>query len=196
VLASAADRSRGRLVPCPRAGWGFGGGIVECGTARPLWLPYVEVGQVEESTERARQLGSSVLEPYPEERLGPASGLAGPEARYEQREGVELAFIAALQHLPARQRAVLILRDVLGFSARETATTLETTPVSVDSVPVRANGQVAFLAYAWDDKTQAFMPHAVNVLTLRGAQIQEITAFLTPDAFRGFDLPAAVPANS
>ena len=37
------------------------------------------------------------------------------------------------------------------------------------------------------------MPHAVNVLTLRGAQIQEITAFLTPDAFRGFDLPAAVP---
>ena len=40
------------------------------------------------------------------------------------------------------------------------------------------------------------MPHAVNVLTLRGAQIHEITAFLTPDAFRGFDLPAAVPANS
>jgi RNA polymerase sigma-70 factor (ECF subfamily) len=194
---------------------------------------------------------------------------------------------AALQHLPARQRAVLILRDVLGFSARETATALETTPVSVDSalqrahktvdqrlpeqsqqatlrslgdgalrqvveryvtawerndvdavvamladdakmtmpplptwyrgreqvaiflgggllagatrwrlIPVRANGQLAFFAYAWDDKTQAFMPHAVNVLTLRGAQIQEITAFLTPDAFRGFDLPAAVPANS
>jgi hypothetical protein len=62
-------------------------------------------------------------------------------------------------------------------------------------IPVRANGQVAFLAYAWDDKTQAFMPHAVNVLTLRGAQICEITAFLTPDAFGGFDLPAAVPAN-
>jgi len=57
------------------------------------------------------------LEPYPDERLGLASGLAGPEARYEQREGVQLAFIAALQHLPARQRAVLILRDVLGFSA-------------------------------------------------------------------------------
>jgi RNA polymerase sigma-70 factor (ECF subfamily) len=71
--------------------------------------------------------------PYPDERLGLGSGLAILEARYEQREGVELAFIAALQHLPARQRAVLILRDVLGFSARETATALATTPVSVDS---------------------------------------------------------------
>jgi RNA polymerase sigma-70 factor (ECF subfamily) len=221
------------------------------------------------------------LEPYPDERMGLGSGLASPEARYEQREGVELAFIAALQHLPARQRAVLILRDVLGFSARETATVLETTPISVDSalqrarktaeqrlpeqsqqatlrslsdgelrqvvrryvtawerndvgavvamlaedaklampplpawysgrgqvgiflsggpmagttrwrlVPARANGQLAFGLYAWDDKARTFLPRAVDVLTLRGAQILEITAFLTPDAFRGFGLPA------
>ena len=226
------------------------------------------------------------LEPYPDERLGLGSGLASPEARYEQRESVELAFIAALQHLPARQRAVLILRDVLGFSARETATVLETTPVSVDSalqrahktvdqrlpersqqatlrslsdgalrqvvrryvaawerndvdavvamlaedarlampplptwyrgreqvalflsrgllagtarwrlIPAHANGQLAFGAYAWDDKAQAFMPRAVDVLTLRGAQIQQITAFLTPGAFRGFDLPAILPGS-
>jgi RNA polymerase sigma-70 factor (ECF subfamily) len=224
------------------------------------------------------------IEPYPDERLGLSSGLASPEARYEQREGVELAFIAALQHLPARQRAVLILRDVLGFSARETAAALETTPVSVDSalqrahkavdqrlpeqsqqatlrslsdgalrqvaeryitawerndvnavvamlaedaklamppvptwysgreqvavflgggplagttrwrlIPVRANGQLAFCLYAWDDKAQAFLPRAVDVLTLRGVQIQEIMAFLTPDAFGGFGLPASLP---
>ena len=59
---------------------------------------------------------SAWIEPYPDEQLGLDDGLAGPDARYEQRESVELAFIAALQHLPARQRAVLILRDVLGFS--------------------------------------------------------------------------------
>src|SRR5919108_4780529 len=66
------------------------------------------------------------IEPYPDEKLGLEDGYAAPEARYEQREGVELAFIAALQNLPANQRAVLILREVLGFSAKETATVLET----------------------------------------------------------------------
>jgi RNA polymerase sigma-70 factor, ECF subfamily len=79
------------------------------------------------------------LEPYPDAELGLTADLLGPDARYEQRESIELAFTAALQHLPARQRAVLILRDVLGFSARETAEALETTPVSVDSALQRAH---------------------------------------------------------
>jgi RNA polymerase sigma-70 factor (ECF subfamily) len=220
------------------------------------------------------------VEPYPDDRLALASRLAGPDARYEQRESVELAFIAALQHLPARQRAVLIIRDVLGFSARETAAALETTSVSVDSalqrahktvderlpeqsqqatlrtlgdaalsrlvqryiaawerndvdavvamlaedarmampprptwfrgrqqvgmflragplsgavrwriIPARANGQLAFGCYLWDEETQNFLVHGVNVLTLRGAQIEETCTFLSPGVVRRFGLP-------
>jgi RNA polymerase sigma-70 factor, ECF subfamily len=223
------------------------------------------------------------VEPYPDDRLALHDGLAGPEARYEQRESVELAFIAALQHLPARQRAVLILRDVLGFSAREVAQALDTTPGSIDSalqrahrtvderlpeqsqqatlralgddglraivdafvaaweradvdavvamladdaamtmpplptwyhgreaiaaflrgwpltgatrwriVPTHANGQLAFGHYTWHADKEAFIPHGVNVLTVDGARIAQITAFLTPEAFERFGLPEEI----
>ena len=210
------------------------------------------------------------IEPYPDEKLGLEDGYAAPEARYEERESIELAFIAALQHLPATQRAVLILRDVLGFSAKETAESLETTVASANSalqrarkavderlpeqsqqatlrslgddqvreivesyveawergdvgavvsmlaedaaftmppmrtwfrgrnaieiwlksqplsglwrwrtVRARASGQEAIAYYTWDPNEEAFGRFALNVLTFRGTQISEVTAFLT-----------------
>lgn len=224
------------------------------------------------------------VEPYPDESLGLEGGLASPEARYEQREGIELAFIAALQHLAANQRAVLILREVLGFSAKETARMLETTVASVNSalqraraaveervpeqsqqatlqslgddalrelvdryvdawercdveafaamlaedatfampplatwyrtrdgiatwaalspmsgawrwrtVLTRANGQPALAFYGWDQDAEAYLPFALNVLSFRGKQVSDVTAFIVrstdatdPEAYERF----------
>ena len=223
------------------------------------------------------------VEPYPDESLNLEDGFAAPEARYERREAVELAFIAALQHLAPRQRAVLILRDVLGFSGREVADSLETTVASVNGalhrarravderlpdesqqatlralgddgirelvdayvdawergdvdaivamlvkdatiamppmplwysgrealavfltkwalkerwrfVPVRANGQLAFGTYSWDAEKGSYIASAVDVLSLRGARVEAITAFITPENFRSFSLPDELPA--
>jgi RNA polymerase sigma-70 factor (ECF subfamily) len=233
---------------------------------------------------------STWVDPYPDERHRVQDGYASPEARYERREGVELAFIVAMQKLPATQRAALILRDVLGFSARETADTLETTVASANGalrrarkavagtlpsqsqqanlrqlgddglrriveryvdawergdvdailallaedatfampplptwyrgrdviavflthfalrdrwrvVPTRANGQLAFGAYAWDPEEQCYTPLSLDVLTLEGMTATDVTSFATPhtsgpdrerfatDVFGRFDLP-------
>ena len=80
-------------------------------------------------------------------------GRASPEARYERRESIELAFTAALQHLPARQRAVLILRDVVGLSAGEVAQALDSTPASVYSALQRAHRGVDELLPAQSQQT-------------------------------------------
>jgi RNA polymerase sigma-70 factor, ECF subfamily len=79
------------------------------------------------------------LEPYPDALLeGVADQAPGPDARYEAKEAIALAFIVGLQHLPPQQRAALVLRDVLGFRAGEAAEMLETTEASVNSLLRRA----------------------------------------------------------
>jgi RNA polymerase sigma-70 factor, ECF subfamily len=223
------------------------------------------------------------VEPFPDNLLG--GDPAGPDAVYEKRESVELAFIAALQHLPARQRAVLLLREVLGFSGGEVAAALDSTPEAVYSalqrahhaieqrlpdrsqqatlrslgdgrirrlaedyvdawergdvdalaamladdaamampprptwyrgreavaaflrrwplagklrsrlVPVSANGQLAFGHYTREGDTGSYTAHGVNVLTLRGSEIDTMTVFLEPQALARFGLPAEIPA--
>ena len=220
--------------------------------------------------------------PYPD--AGLADGPASPERRYEQREAVELAFVAALQHLPGNQRAALLLFEVLGFSAAEIAATMDTTTASVNSalqrarrivaekipvpsqqqtlrdiddvrlreivagysaalergdadalvalltedvtwsmpplahwyhgldavtdfavqvpltgcgswrhLPTSANGQLAVGCYLWDDDAGAHLGWSINVLTLRGEHIAEVTTFIGPEHIARFGLPASLP---
>jgi RNA polymerase sigma-70 factor (ECF subfamily) len=83
------------------------------------------------------------LEPYPDSLIeGIADVSPGPEARYELRESVGLAFVSGLQHLPPQERAVLVLRDVLGFPAAEVANTLDTSEAAVNSLLRRARAKL------------------------------------------------------
>lgn len=133
---------------------------------------------------------STWLEPYPDAELGLGDALAGPEARYLQREAIELAFIAALQHLPARQRAVLILRDVLGFSGAEVAAALETTATSVYSLLQRAHAtldqrlpersQSTALRSLGDEQLRAIVNRYVEAWA--AGDVGAIVAMLTEDA--------------
>jgi RNA polymerase sigma-70 factor (ECF subfamily) len=159
---------------------------------RPRRVLPVDYGPASEAGDAPAEplLESVWVEPYPDARLGLDAAVAGPEARYEQRESVELAFIAALQHLPPRQRAVLILRDVLGFSAAEVARTLETTATSVHSALQRAHrtidallpeeSQQAALAALGDDGVRALAERYAGAWE-RG-DVDAIVALLAEDA--------------
>lgn len=131
------------------------------------------------------------LEPYPDVLLERLPDRApGPEARYETRESVSLAFCAGLQHLPPRQRAVLVLRDVLGFRAAEVADMLETTESAVTSALKRARATLgAQLPDA--DREKAPLPgsaHERRVVeafarAFEGGDVDAVTALLTDDVW-------------
>jgi RNA polymerase sigma-70 factor, ECF subfamily len=130
------------------------------------------------------------IEPYPDETLALEDGVAEPDARYEQREAVELAFVAALQHLPPNQRAVLILREVLGFSAKEAASMLDTTTQSVNSALQRAratvegrlpeHSQQATLRTLGDQKLQEIVDRYVDAW--ERCDVDAVVEMLTEDA--------------
>jgi RNA polymerase sigma-70 factor (ECF subfamily) len=133
---------------------------------------------------------STWIEPYPDERLEVDAGPASPEARYEQRESVELAFTVALQHLPPLQRAVLILTDVLGFAPGEVAEALDATPASIYSALQRARkaaderlperSQQATLRALGDDAVRQAVDRFVEAW--EGHDVDAIRSMLTEDA--------------
>lgn len=136
------------------------------------------------------------LEPYPDlllEELADSS--PGPEARYELSESVSLAFVTALQVLAPRQRAALILRDVLGFPAREAAEILGTTEESVTSALKRARAALAHRQPSSPEREPPPRPHSeteqhlVAQLTkaFATADVDGIVALLTDDAW--FTMP-------
>lgn len=123
------------------------------------------------------------VEPYPDAVSGAVP--AGPEARYEARESVELAFVAVLQYLPARQRAALVLRDVLGFPAAEVAGFLDTTVASVTSALQRARTTV-------DARGPAMSQHAtLRTLDAEGGGVRTL-AQRYADAWEAADVDAIV----
>jgi RNA polymerase sigma-70 factor, ECF subfamily len=101
--------------------------------------PSAELAAEERPDQRARPAELPWLQPYPDHLLDQAAPRdAEPDAVVVARETIELAYLAAIQHLPPRQRAILILRDVLGWSAKDTAGLLETSVASVNSALQRA----------------------------------------------------------
>ncbi|HEX2234427.1 MAG TPA: sigma-70 family RNA polymerase sigma factor [Thermoleophilaceae bacterium] len=135
------------------------------------------------------------LEPYPDDVIQIADDAIGPEARYEQRETLELAFVAALQHLPPRQRVVFVLRDALGFPAATVAEMLSASPASVNSALQRAretvdsrlpdHSQQHELRRLGDDQLREFVRRLVDAF--ENGHVETIMALLAADAV--FSMP-------
>jgi len=136
--------------------------------------------------EPTRLTESVWVEPYPDALLEEDPSV-DPEARYDARESIELAFVVALQHLPPRQRAVLVLRDVLGFRASEVAATLETSESAVNSALHRAR---TALEAARGDRGNAPAPQSAAERDVVGrfadafvsGDLQALVGLLTDDA--------------
>jgi RNA polymerase sigma-70 factor (ECF subfamily) len=139
------------------------------------------------SGRRPQAAEPSWLEPYPDVLLdGIVDQRPGPEARYEVSESVSLAFLTALQQLPPRQRAVLVLRDVLGFRTAEVADILGTTGNAVTSALTRARG-----ALQSADRTRVPLPDSPQerrvvadfVRAFEAADVDAVVAMLTDGAW-------------
>jgi RNA polymerase sigma-70 factor (TIGR02960 family) len=131
------------------------------------------------------------LEPYPDSLLDAIPDVApGPDARYETKESITLAFVAGLQRLPPRQRAVLLLRDVLGFRAAEVAEMLESSEASVTSALKRARAAID-TDLPQRDREQAPLPHSPRERELVGrfadafqsGDVDGVVALLTDEAW-------------
>jgi RNA polymerase sigma-70 factor (ECF subfamily) len=171
--------------------WRSVGGLDERGFVR-AWLYKIATNRCLTALERygRRELPFDVLpgtpdteiswlEPYPDD---------SPEAHYLARESVELAFVAALQHLSALQRAVLILREVLGFSAAEVADLLDTSTASVNSAMQRARKMVDISAVSQQTVLRDLGSDGVEEIVTRwmnawqAGDVDAIVAMLTDDA--------------
>jgi len=137
------------------------------------------------------------LQPYPDALLdGIPDTVAGPDARYEAKETIALAFVAAAQRLPPRQRAVLLLRDALGFRSVEVADILETSEASVNSALQRARATMAAVLPP-RDRERAPLPRSARERDLAERfaaayaddDVDGVVALLTDDAW--FTMPPA-----
>jgi RNA polymerase sigma-70 factor (ECF subfamily) len=138
--------------------------------------------------EPTRWVEPTWLQPYPDDLLdGLPDHAPGPDARYETREAVSLAFVTAMQTLPPRQRAVLVLRDVLGFRAGEVAGALDTSEDAVNSALKRARsalaGQLPAGSAALPDSRRERELAARFAEAFERGDIDAVVALLTDDAW-------------